>query len=522
MKSEKQLFDEEYAEELKHNPGMAPEDFAQKYGLDLPTEYRSGNEQATLPTMSSVSGNKMQIGEASIKNPYLFPYINAGIGLRREEKPDQESEISREEQMANRETEDPYHKNSDAQYDTMNNIAKQMYLKSQQEKNSWNAINNNYAEKENSYLQSRQKRREDVDYRVSQGHMYDETLPDLIMDQVKKAEPYFNEDFKEEIRKNFGTYENMLRNYFAEDPQVQEAARYYTSSVFDIAKNTNMLINYINTFRNSHPALNVLYNAINPLAPLSISVKELMRSPQSDMGPISSTAAAIGFLTPDTADYRSHFKGWTQNGYRKATDLSYDEIRRRSHPKIHDTGKATGDIGMMAGTIVADRYGGGGAGAVLNASDSGLSHLNAYLQDKKTGSEALNDTTYDLMIDILSAGVGSTVKGAANGMRLLPVEQGKNIIRDMMVDASFGIAGDEWKKRPNPIPQVIEAVKEAADMQIPEETLREMVGVLAEETNRLTSNPEFQALDKWTQQSLLEKVKDRVSRQFQIYVYTRP
>ena len=59
-------------------------------------------------------------------------------------------------------------------------------------------------------------------------------------------------------------------------------------------------------------------------------------------------------------------------------------------------------------------------------------------------------------------------------------------------------------------------------MQIPEETLREMVGVLAEETNRLTSNPEFQALDKWTQQRLLEKVKDRVSRQFQIYVYTRP
>ncbi len=662
MKSEKQLFDEEYAEELKQNPGISPKDFAKKYGLDLPPEYQKGADTATMSTTQGISGigknfggggssggagvsrsvsggrtagtyqtgdsrNKPQLGGTSIKDPFQLPYTKTWTSPRGEEKPNRGSEISMEERLANREMEHsrelgteyvkldldkilgaPYQKAKEAQASQKviekNNIEKanayhnrlqakedafwdgyrektpaekaveylfpgeaekqaraMEYLKDShfnqkvyderlnideektRKKLNFDQMRNmmvssmaNRQSQDNQKAQAKQKKEEheaaDAAYRASLGEMFEGTMPDFMNVNIKNAEQYLNEDFKQGIKDNFGTYENLINTAAREDDEKSEMAKYYRNALYSVARTAN-------------PALNFLYSGLN------------------------------SFLegAPDAIGYVNNKEGRAEKGYPKASDYTYSEIRRMANPVVSGVGSAIGDIANVAVIRSA-----GALAPAATALDNAVENISDYKMDEKNGWEASRDTVTGTLFDLGTGKVLDTVGGSLKiGEALAPEQLERALIgRDVLgkwalespkkrtqknVGAAIDWAGETIKEDFS-LPQRKSGAellrtkalqeqesKEVTDRQFREKAeaynqrvnqskknegeaplseldkgmytrdqLTELYGVLEQELEKLRNSPAFQMTGRKEQRMLEEQRRNQVLTSFQRFV----
>lgn len=640
MKSEEQLFDEEYAEELKRNPGMSASNFAKKNGLDLPQKYQTAADTATVssaPVASgtgtnsggggsfggggvsrSVSGgraqtgdfgNKTRLGGTSIGDPFRLSYTKTGTGLRREEKPDSGSKISMEERLADRETEHSYELGTNYVKLDLDKILGAPYKKAKEAQASQKVIENNYNEKANAYhnrLQAKedafwdsyrektldekaaeylfpgnpekqarakeyfqknhfyqkiyderlniddektrkklnfdqmrnmlessmanrqsqdsrealmdrtQKEQEAADaaYRASLGEMFEGTMPDFMNVNIKNTEQYLNEDFKQGIKDNFGTYENLINTAAREDDEKSEMAKYYRNALYSVARTAN-------------PALNFLYSFGNNLSE----------------------------GVPDAIGYVRNKDGWAEKGYPKASDYTYSEIRRKANPIVSGTGSVLGDIANVAMIQSAGPF-----APAATALDNTLENVSDYKMDEKNGWEAARDTVTGTLFDLgtgkifdtigdtskiakaftpsesVTSGVlakwalespkkrtqknaGAAIDWAGETIKedfsLPQSEYGSELLRTKALqeqksreatDRQFQEKAEAYHQRVN---QSKENEGEAALSELDKERytrdqLTELYGVLEQELEKLRNSPAFQMTD-WREQRMLEE-----------------
>ena len=662
MKNEEQLFDEEYAEELKRNPGMSASDFAKKNGLDLPQKYQTAADTTTVSSAQGTSGtgknssgggsfggagvsrsvsggraasmyqtgdsrNKTQLGGTSIKDPFQLPYTKTGTSPRGEEKPNRGSEISMEERLANREMEHsrelgteyvkldldkilgaPYQKAKEAQASQKviekNNIKKanayhnrlqaeedafwdsyrektptekaaeylfpgepekQARAMEYLQKNHFNqnvynerlniddektrkklnfdqmrnmlesSIANEQSQDSRKALMDRtQKENEAADaaYRASLGEMFEGTMPDFMNVNIKNAEQYLNEDFKQGIKDNFGTYENLINTAAREDDEKSEMAKYYRNALYSVARTAN-------------PALNFLYSGLN----------------------------SFSEGVPDAIGYVNNKKGWAEEGYPKASDYTYSEIRRKANPVVSGIGSAIGDIANVAAIRST-----GALAPAATALDNTLENVSDYKMDEKTGWEAARDTVTGTLFDLGTGKVLDTVGDALKiGEALAPEQLERALIgRDVLAkwalespkkrtqknagaaidwagetikedfslpqrksgtellrtkalqeqeskevtDRQFRKMADDYHQRVN---QSKESEGEAPLSELDKgrytrDQLTELYGVLEQELEKLRNSPVFQMTDPKEQRMLEEQRRNQVLTSFQRFV----